>query len=110
MDATEPEPLVRTHSLLERKGGSDLQFCGTPFGDLRPGMRYSDVEQWVLLTAEALMTTDLMTVRAEMLSVKAIQKMEHNRRKPISVMPVMHANGEFKGLLLMYDLVQAGLT
>jgi arabinose-5-phosphate isomerase len=56
------------------------------------------------------MTTDPITVRAEMLAVEAIQKMEHNRRKPISVMPVVNANGEFEGLLRLHDLVQAGLA
>ena len=66
-------------------------------GDLRRGLRSHDVDQWALLTAE-------------MLAVEAIQKMEHNRRKPISVMPVVKANGEFEGLLRLHDLVQAGLA
>jgi arabinose-5-phosphate isomerase len=79
-------------------------------GDLRRGLRSHDAEQWALLTAEDLMTKDPITVRAEMLAVEAIQKMEHNRRKPISVMPVVNANGEFEGLLRLHDLVQAGLA
>ena len=79
-------------------------------GDLRRGLRSYDAEQWALLTAEDLMTKDPITVRGEMLAVEAIQKMEHNRRKPISVMPVVNANGEFEGLLRLHDLVQAGLA
>jgi arabinose-5-phosphate isomerase len=79
-------------------------------GDLRRGLRSHDAKQWALLTAQDLMTSDPITVRAEMLAVEAIQKMEHNRRKPISVMPVVNANGEFEGLLRLHDLVQAGLA
>ena len=79
-------------------------------GDLRRGLRAHGADQWALLTAQDLMTADPITVTAEMLAVEAIQKMEHNRRKPISVMPVVGANGEFKGLLRLHDLVQAGLA
>lgn len=79
-------------------------------GDLRRGLRSHDAEHWALLTAQDLMTTDPITVNEEMLAVEAIQKMEHNRRKPISVMPVVNANGEFEGLLRLHDLVQAGLA
>jgi len=44
------------------------------------------------------------------MAVDAIQRMEHNRRKPISVLPVVNAAGELNGLLRLHDLVQAGLA
>ena len=42
------------------------------------------------------MTADPITVHAELMAVEAIQKMEHNRRKPISVLPVVNAEGNWK--------------
>jgi arabinose-5-phosphate isomerase len=56
------------------------------------------------------MTADPITVTAELMAVDAIQRMEHNRRKPISVLPVVNASGELEGLLRLHDLVQAGLA
>ena len=79
-------------------------------GDLRRGLRSHAPSQWALLTAEDLMTIDPITVRHDMLAVDAIQRMEHNQRKPISVMPVVNSNGTFEGLLRLHDLVQAGLA
>ena len=45
-----------------------------------------------------------------MMAVEAIQRMEHNGRQPISVLPVVNAAGELDGLLRLHDLVQAGLA
>ena len=36
--------------------------------------------------------------------------MERNRRKPISVLPVVNSDQEMQGLLRLHDLVQAGLA
>ena len=36
--------------------------------------------------------------------------MEHNRRKPISVLPVVDDQGKMQGLLRLHDLVMAGLA
>jgi arabinose-5-phosphate isomerase len=44
------------------------------------------------------------------LVVKALERMEHNRRKPISVLPVVGEQKRLLGLLRLHDLVQAGLA
>ena len=43
------------------------------------------------------------------MAVDAIQRMEHNRRKPITVLPVVNAAGELDGLLRLHDLVSRDL-
>ena len=52
---------------------------------------------------------DPITVKADVLVVKALEQMEHNRRKPISVLPVVNEGHQLMGLLRLHDLVQAGL-
>ena len=42
--------------------------------------------------------------------VKAFERMEHNRRKPISVLPVVDRDKQLLGLLRLHALVQAGLA
>ena len=79
-------------------------------GDLRRALRDHNPETWSSLRACDLMTADPITVTAELMAVDAIQRMEHNRRKPISVLPVVTADGELDGLLRLHDLVQAGLA
>ncbi len=80
-------------------------------GDLRRALRDHCPERWANLTAQDLMTADPITVAAKMLAVDALQRMEHNRRKPISVLPVVNDDdGQIQGLLRLHDLVQAGLA
>ena len=79
-------------------------------GDLRRALRDHGPERWSTLTAGDLMTADPITVSADLLAVEAIQRMEHNRRKPISVLPVVEEQGVLLGLLRLHDLVQAGLA
>jgi arabinose-5-phosphate isomerase len=79
-------------------------------GDLRRALRDHSTHAWSDLRASDLMTADPITVTAELMAVDAIQRMEHNRRKPISVLPVVNASGELEGLLRLHDLVQAGLA
>ena len=79
-------------------------------GDLRRALRAHGPERWPTLTANELMTADPITIQADLLAVEAIQRMEHNRRKPISVLPVVDDNGQLHGLLRLHDLVQAGLA
>ncbi len=79
-------------------------------GDLRRALRDHSSNAWSKLRACDLMTADPITVSAELMAVDAIQRMEHNRRKPISVLPVVNASGELDGLLRLHDLVQAGLA
>ena len=79
-------------------------------GDLRRALRCHGPERWPTLNAGDLMTPDPITITADLLAVDAIQRMEHNQRKPISVLPVVDENNSLKGLLRLHDLVQAGLA
>ena len=79
-------------------------------GDLRRALRDHGPERWPKLTASDLMTADPITVTADLLAVEAIQRMEHNRRKPISVLSVVDEHDSLRGLLRLHDLVQAGLA
>ena len=79
-------------------------------GDLRRALQEHGAETWTHLTAKDLMTADPITVKADVLVVKALEQMEHNRRKPISVLPVVNQEQQLMGLLRLHDLVQAGLA
>ena len=79
-------------------------------GDLRRALRTHAPQAWALVQAADLMTTDPITAAPDQLAVTALEMMERNRRKSISVMPVEAAGGELVGLLRMHDLVQAGMS
>jgi arabinose-5-phosphate isomerase len=78
-------------------------------GDLRRALQDHGPDQWSTLTAQDLMTADPITVNEGVLAVDALKQMEHNRRKPIAVLPVVTDQGQLQGLLRLHDLVQAGL-
>ena len=79
-------------------------------GDLRRALQDHSSDRWTTLTASDLMTSDPITVSGEELVVHALERMERNRRKPISVLPVVGENNRLLGLLRLHDLVQAGLA
>jgi len=79
-------------------------------GDLRRALQLNSAETWTKLTAADLMTADPITVQGNVLVVKALEQMEHNRRKPISVLPVVDQHKQLLGLLRLHDLIQAGLA
>ena len=83
-------------------------------GDLRRALRQHKAHNWSALTAADLMTHDPITIAPSLLASTALELMEHNRRKPISVLPVVEENtkngGRLLGLLRLHDLVQAGLA
>jgi arabinose-5-phosphate isomerase len=79
-------------------------------GDLRRALENNNNSTWSTLSAGELMTTDPITVRSDVLVVKALELMENNRRKAISVLPVVGDNKHLMGLLHLHDLVQAGLA
>jgi len=78
-------------------------------GDLRRALRNNGSERWASLSAADLMTADPITITDDLLAVDAIKAMEQNRRKPISLLPVVNTDGLLQGLLRLHDLVQAGL-
>jgi len=59
-------------------------------------------------------TANPITVAPDTLAVMALELMEQNQRKPVTVLPVIDlANPEPRqllGLLRLHDLVQAGFT
>lgn len=79
-------------------------------GDLRRALQNHSTDCWSSLTAADLMTEDPITVEGEVLVVHALERMERNRRKPISVLPVVNSAQQMLGLLRLHDLVQAGLA
>ncbi|BEV35546.1 KpsF/GutQ family sugar-phosphate isomerase [Synechococcus sp. M16CYN] len=78
-------------------------------GDLRRALQNHNAETWTTLTASDLMTVDPITVHSDVLVIKALEQMENNRRKPISVLPVVEHDRRLMGLLRLHDLVRAGL-
>jgi arabinose-5-phosphate isomerase len=79
-------------------------------GDLRRALQSHPPAEWSLLTASDLMTADPITVSGDTLAIDALEAMESNRRKSISVLPVLGEDRLMLGLLRLHDLVQAGLT
>ena len=79
-------------------------------GDLRRALQTHAAALWNELTAADLMTADPITVPATTLAIEAIKRMERNRRKAISVLPVVDGAQCIQGLLRLHDLVQAGLA
>ena len=79
-------------------------------GDLRRALQDSDSEAWRRLCASDLMTSDPITVKEDALAIDAMELMERNSLKEISVLPVVQHSGAFLGLLRLHDLVQAGLS
>ena len=78
-------------------------------GDLRRSLQTSEKNDWPNLKAKDLMTKDPITVGENTLVIQALKKMEQNRKKPISVLPVINEHNKITGLLRLHDVIQAGL-
>ena len=78
-------------------------------GDLRRALQSHHPREWNNLIAADLMTADPITVQASSMAIKAMEMMERNTRKAISVLPVLDEMHRMRGLLRLHDLVQAGL-
>ena len=79
-------------------------------GDLRRALRQYDSNEWKSLKAGDIMTNDPIVINKDLLAIEALNIMENNRRKPISVLPVLDEQSKFIGLLRLHDLVKAGLS
>ena len=55
------------------------------------------------------MTKDPITISPDKFAIDALKLMEENRKKPISVLPVISEKNNFLGIIRLHDLVQAGL-
>ena len=56
------------------------------------------------------MTLDPITIDSNILAIEALNLMENNNKKSISVLPVLNSNKEIIGILKLHDLVKAGLS
>ena len=81
-------------------------------GDLRRTLQQHDPASWATIRADAMATADPITVTPQTLAVAALELMERNPRKAISVLPVVEPSQphQLLGLLRLHDLVQAGFT
>tara|TARA_B100000242_G_scaffold286147_1_gene251419 strand:- start:403 stop:1116 length:714 start_codon:yes stop_codon:yes gene_type:complete len=79
-------------------------------GDLRRALKKFEPKKWETLVAGEIMTKDPIYVNPDILAIEALNIMENNKRKSISVLPVIGTDFLFKGFLRLHDLVQAGLS
>ena len=81
-------------------------------GDLRRNLQKHPPEAWADLRAGAMATADPIIVPPQTLAVTALELMEKNPKKAISVLPVVDPNQPrlLLGLLRLHDLVQAGFS
>lgn len=81
-------------------------------GDLRRTLQQFDTGAWRHVKASEMATYDPITVLPDVLAVDALLLMETNRRKSISIVPVVDSdiNGTFLGLLRLHDLIRAGFS
>ncbi len=79
-------------------------------GDLRRALKENQPKLWHSLKAEDLMTKSPITIDEKVLVVEAIEMMEINRKKPITIMPILNQKNKLIGFLRLHDLIQAGLT
>jgi len=78
-------------------------------GDLRRALKENKPEKWPKLKAKTLMTYDPIIINEDTLAIEALKLMENNRKKSISVLPVLDSDSNFLGLLRLHDLIQSGL-
>jgi arabinose-5-phosphate isomerase len=55
------------------------------------------------------MTSDPIVIESNELAIRAMEVMEKNRRKPVSILPVI-ADERVVGLIRLHSLVQVGLS
>ena len=78
-------------------------------GDLRRALKANGPETWSGLRAADIMTKDPITIDEGVLAIHAIERMERNNKKAITLLPVVGDGGKVTGILRLHDLVQAGL-
>lgn len=77
-------------------------------GDLRRALRGRATTEWELLTVADVATREPIVTTSNTSAIDALMTMERNRRKPVTVLPVVD-DGMVVGMLRMHDLVQWGL-
>jgi arabinose-5-phosphate isomerase len=81
--------------------GSKLEGIITE-GDIRRALKHR--EKFFDLKAAEIMTRQPVTVAPELMAIAALELME-NRPNPINVLPVVDAQGNWKGVVRIHDLV-----
>ena len=79
-------------------------------GDLRRILKNKPIELWSNIKAKDFMTVDPITIFDNTLAINALEVMECNRKKAISVLPVLSEDNYIQGLLRLHDLVKIGLN
>lgn len=72
-------------------------------GDIRRALSHR--EKFFTLKAADIMTRQPITVTTDQLATLALSQME-NRERPLGVLPVVNAEGHWRGLVRIHDLVQ----
>ncbi len=78
-------------------------------GDLRRALKENKSDQWPELKAKTIMTNDPIIINEEELAIDALNLMENNRKKSVSVLPVLDNESNLLGLVRLHDLIQSGL-
>lgn len=77
-------------------------------GDLRRALEFSG-KQALDLPMQKLMVSNFKWIKEDVLAVKALEKMEEDPKKLITVLPVLAEDKTVKGLIRLHDILQAGL-
>jgi arabinose-5-phosphate isomerase len=72
-------------------------------GDIRRALSHR--EKFFSLTAADVMTRQPITITTDQLATQALSQME-NRERPLGILPVVNADGHWRGLVRIHDLVQ----
>lgn len=79
-------------------------------GDLRRSLISRKEKNWLDIKAKDIMTKNPITTKQDTLAIKALELMEKNVRKPITILPVTNDCDEIVGLIRLHDLIQRGLS
>lgn len=77
-------------------------------GDLRRALE-KDASLALEKTMKELMTTSARRVEPDKLAWEALQMMEADQKKPVTVLPVVDSTGKVAGIIRMHDIIQSGL-
>ena len=79
-------------------------------GDLRRVLQNTKPELWNNIKAEEFMTKDPILIYDDVLAISALEIMECNKKKAISVLPILDKDKNLIGLLSLHDLIKIGLS
>lgn len=77
-------------------------------GDLRRSIQ-ADKESFLSRKMEELMSKDPKWIFEEALAARAMEEMEKDKKKLITILPVLDKNKKVAGVIRMHDIIQEGL-